>query len=182
MTLNRQLPIVQTRVFISIYYLPLGSCYSAILIAISNCSNISNRSPTCSLPACCHPVSRSAVIGITFVQGQPTSLPAPPSPTHDGLKPGLMLLHLKESVETSHITSWPEEMALNQSEGFCESSTTQHLRGHLCQIHVHKTRKPAFRVDLASFYLVQLDGQNKLKCSRTRRYLTGNIQQLIIFR
>lgn len=77
MTLNRQLPIVQTRGFISIYYLPLASCYSVILIAISNCSNISNSSPTCLLPACCHPVSRGAVIGITFIQGQSTSLPAP---------------------------------------------------------------------------------------------------------
>ena len=77
MTLNRQLPIVQTRGFISIYYLPLASCYSVILIAISNCSNISNSSPTYLLPACCHPVSRGAVIGITFIQGQSTSLPAP---------------------------------------------------------------------------------------------------------
>ena len=62
--------------------------------------------------------------------------------------------------------------ALNETEAFCRLGIRQHLRVHLCQIHVHKTRKPASRLDLASFYLSQLDGQNKLKCSGTRRYLT----------
>ena len=63
--------------------------------------------------------------------------------------------------------------ALNETEAFCWSGIRQHLRVHLCPIQAHKTRKPASRLDLASFYLSQLDGQNKLKCSGTRRYLTG---------
>ena len=58
----------------------------------------------------------------------------------------------EESVDTLDIASITSR-ALNETGGFCELWIIQHLRVHLCQIHVHKTRKPAFRVDLASFYL-----------------------------
>ena len=162
--------------FISIYYLCSGPlCYSVILIAISNCSNISNRS---GLPACCHPVSpragsQCALIGITFVlelQCPRSVHPLTPgswSDHADAFTPG------ESGVVTPH-TSYCQHYirALNETEAFCRLGIRQHLRVHLCQIHVHKTRKPASRLDLASFYLSQLDGQNKLKCSGTRRYLT----------